>query len=96
MMSGNGNFELGNVKVSTTNNKGHDPEFWAEQITNRIVSVSENAEPHVRQQALAFRKYIYDVVLNGMRSAIASDRVTIRGKLSAQGHEDMANIIKEL
>ena len=95
-MSGNGTFEIGNVMVSTTNNKGHDPEFWAEQITNKIVSVSANAEPHVRQQALAFRSYIYDVILAGTNSAIASDRVTIRGLLSAQGHEDMANIIKEL
>ena len=95
-MSGNGTFEIGNVMVSTTNNKGHDPDFWAEQITNKIVSVSANAEPHVRQQALAFRSYIYDVILAGTKSAIASDRVTIRGMLSAQGHEDMANIIKEL
>tara|TARA_R110001632_G_scaffold5140_2_gene20957 strand:+ start:412 stop:699 length:288 start_codon:yes stop_codon:yes gene_type:complete len=95
-MSGNGTFEIGNVMVSTTNNKGHDPEFWAEQITNKIVSVSTNAEPHVRQQALAFRSFIYEVILAGTKSAIASDRVTIRGMLSAQGHEDMANIIKEL
>tara|TARA_R110000751_G_scaffold35059_1_gene86549 strand:+ start:1508 stop:1795 length:288 start_codon:yes stop_codon:yes gene_type:complete len=95
-MSSNGTFEIGNVMVSTTNNKGHDPEFWAEQITNKIVSVSVNAEPHVRQQALAFRSFIYEVILAGTKSAIASDRVTIRGMLSAQGHEDMANIIKEL
>jgi len=95
-MGEQGNIELGSVMVFTTENEGHTPEFWAEQLTNKIVSVSEHAEPHVRQQALAFRKYIYDVLLNGIRNAITSDRVTIRGKLSAQGHEDMANIIKEL
>jgi len=32
----------------------------------------------------------------GMKSAIASDRVTLTGLLTAQGHEDMAKIIKEL
>lgn len=95
-MGEQGNIELGSVMVFTTDNEGHSPEFWAERITNKIVSVSENAEPHVRQQALAFRKYIYDVVLSGIGNAITSDRVTIRGKLIAQGHEDMANIIKEL
>lgn len=95
-MSEKETFKVGNVMVSTTNNKGHDPEFWAEQVTNKVVSVSASAEPHVRQQALAFRQYIYDVILAGTKSAIASDRVTMRGVLSAQGHEDMANIIKEL
>ena len=29
-------FELGNVMVSTTTNKGHDPEFWAAEITKKI------------------------------------------------------------
>mgnify|MGYP001191009537 FL=1 len=24
--------EVANVKVTTTNNKGHDPEFWVERI----------------------------------------------------------------
>jgi hypothetical protein len=32
----------------------------------------------------------------GMKNAVASDRVTIRGLLASQGHEDMAKIIKEL
>ena len=88
--------EIGNVSVHTTHNKGHDPEFWAETITKKIVDVSSNAPDHVRQQALAFQNHIYTIILNGMKSAIESDRVTIRGLLSSQGHEDMAKIIKEL
>ena len=50
--------QLGQVTVSTTNNKGHDPEFWAEQVTNKICGISEHAPDHVRQQALAFRKTV--------------------------------------
>ena len=38
-------FELGQVMVSTTENRGHDAEFWANQITNKIVGISEQAEP---------------------------------------------------
>ena len=28
--------KLGQVGVHTTENKGHDPEFWAAQVTNKI------------------------------------------------------------
>jgi hypothetical protein len=89
-------FQLGQVMVSTTENKGHDPEFWAEQITNKIVGISAQADPVVRQQAEAFRNQVYTLILMGIKNAIASDRVTIRGLLASQGHEDMANIVKQL
>jgi hypothetical protein len=82
--------------VSTTQNKGHDPEFWAEQVTDKIVGISETAAPHIRQQAEAFRSHVYQVILQGMNNSIKSDRVTLSNKLRQQGHEDMANIIKEL
>ena len=88
--------KLGKVSVSTTSGKGHDPEFWAEVVTNKICGISDDAPDHVRQQALAFRNAVYDIVLRGIRSGIDSDRTTVVGLLRRQGHEDMANIIKEL
>jgi hypothetical protein len=91
-----GEIQLGQVMVSTTDNRGHDAEFWAEQTTNKILGISAEAEPHIRMQAEAFRNQVYTLILLGMKNAIASDRVTIRGLLAAQGHEDMAKIIKEL
>ncbi len=89
-------FKLGNVMVSTTENRGHDPEFWAAQITNKIVGISAEADPHIRLQAEAFREQVYQLILAGVRSAVASDRVTIRGLLASQGHADMADVIKQL
>jgi hypothetical protein len=89
-------FQLGQVMVSTTHNKGHDVEFWAAQTTKKIVGISEEADPHIRLQAEAFRNQVYTLIYLGMKSAIASDRVTLTGLLTAQGHEDMAKIIKEL
>ena len=91
-----GEIQLGQVMVSTTDNKGHDPEFWAKETTRKILGISEEAAPHIRMQAEAFRNQIYTLILMGMKNAIASDRVTLRGLLVSQGHEDMANIIKEL
>ncbi len=88
--------ELGNVMVETTHNKGHDPEFWAEQITKKICEISADAAPHIRQQAEGFQNYIYTVVLHGIKNAITSDRTTMVNLLTSQGHVDMAKIIKEL
>ena len=91
-----GVFQMGQVMVSTTDNRGHDVEFWAKETTKKILGISEEAEPHIRLQAEAFRNQVYTLILMGMKNAIASDRVTIRGLLASQGHEDMAKIIKEI
>ena len=91
-----GQFELGQVLVSTTENRGHDVEFWATETTKKIVGISAEADPHIRQQAEAFRNQVYTLIYLGMKSAIASDRVTLQGTLVSQGHEDLAKVIREL
>ena len=96
MMKDDVGFKLGTVMVSTTENKGHDPEFWAEQITNKIVGISSNAAPHIKQQAEAFRQDVYQIILQGVKNAIKSDRVTLANLLRQSGHADMADIMKEL
>ena len=96
MMDDQIGFQLGQVMVSTTDNRGHDAEFWATETTKKIVGISSEADPHIRQQAEAFRNQVYTLIYLGMKSAIASDRVTLQGLLASQGHEDLANIIREL
>tara|TARA_Y100001938_G_C7909588_1_gene338915 strand:+ start:240 stop:530 length:291 start_codon:yes stop_codon:yes gene_type:complete len=96
MMNDQIGFQLGQVMVSTTDNRGHDAEFWATETTKKIVGISSEADPHIRQQAEAFRNQVYTLILLGMKSAIASDRVTLQGVLASQGHEEMAKIIREL
>ena len=87
---------MGQITVETTSNRCHAPEFWAEQTTNRICGISEQASPHIKEQAFAFRNAVYNVILTGMRSAIASDRVTVSNKLEEIGHGDVAKFLKEL
>lgn len=91
-----GDFQLGQIMVSTTHNRGHDAEFWAQETTKKILGISQEAAPHIRLQAEAFRDQVYTLILTGMKNSVASDRVTVRGLLASQGHEDMAKIIKEL
>ena len=96
MMDDQIGFQLGQVMVSTTDNRGHDAEFWATETTKKIVGISSEADPHIRQQAEAFRYQVYSLIFLGMKSAIASDRVTLQGTLVSQGHEDLAKVIREL
>ena len=87
---------MGQVTVQTTNNKGLSPEYWTERIMERLIAVSDNADPMVKAQADAFKQNIQAVVLLYMKQAISSDRATVAGLLEKQGHKDMAEIIRRL
>ena len=95
-MTNQGDFVLGNIEVHSTKNKGHDPEFWAAQATKKIVSISDNAPEHIKQQAVAFQNQVYTVILYTIKNAIKSQNTTYSNILSEQGHEDMAKILREL
>ena len=88
--------EVGNVFVTTTENKGHDPEFWAKAASDRIVSVGGNCHPLIAQQAEAFKQSVETTVSFYIKEAIKSDRTTLIAELEKQGHGDMANIIRSL
>ena len=65
---------LGDVTVQTTQNKGLSPEYWTERIMERLISISDNADPMVKAQAQAFKDNMTQVVLLYMKQAIVSDR----------------------
>ena len=88
--------EVGSVNVVATENKGLSPEYWTERILERLISISDSADPMVKAQAEAFKDNMTQVVLLYMKQAIASDRATVAGLLQKQGHKDMADIIRRL
>ena len=87
---------MGDVNVQTTQNKGLSPEYWTERIMERLISISDNADPMVKAQAQAFKDNMAQVVLLYLKQAIMSDRATVAGLLDKQGHKDMADIIRRL
>ena len=88
--------EVGSVLVSTTQDKGHDPEFWAKAAADRIVSVGGHGHPLIAQPAEAFKQSVEKTVEFYIKEAIKSDRTTLIAELERQGHADMANIIRSL
>ena len=87
---------IDDIEVKTTNNKGLSPEYWTERIIDKLISISDNADPMVKAQAQAFKDSMTQVVLLYLKQAIASDRATVAGLLQKQGHKDMADIIRRL
>ena len=82
------------VDVQTTSNRGHPPEFWAKLATDRIVQVSEDAHPAIREQAVAFRDRVERVVLLYMKRAIQSDRTTVHHLVTEAGQPQLAELLR--
>lgn len=84
------------VSVSTTDGRGHTPEELAEFCANKLISVSEDAHPAIREQAKAFRAAIVHVVTRYMKEAVTNDRVTVYNALVDAGHPQLADAIRKL
>ena len=88
--------ELGVIEAKTTSFGGHPPEFWASRLTEKIVSHSENEDPHIKEQARAFKDQMTNVLLHYVALAKKQERDTICQVLISNGHQDMANIIRRV
>ncbi len=88
--------EVGNLSVTTTNNRGHTVEEVAEMATNRLVSISDTAPAPIRAQAHAFKEACKHIITYYMNEAIKNHVCTICNELEKQGQKDLANIIRRL
>ena len=91
-------FELsvGDLGVKTTHNRGHTVEEVANMATNRLVSVADTAPDQLKAQAHAFKNQCRMIITYYMKEAINNHMCTIGNQLEAQGHKDLANIIRRL
>lgn len=87
---------VGQVGVAIAPKGGHEPEFWAERATQRIIAVSDNLPAPIRDQALAYQQHILQTVLHYMKEAIRSDRTTVCKALTDAGYQDLAEAVKRV
>lgn len=87
---------LGGVVVDTQHFQGHPPEYWAKRCTEKICAVSDQAAPHIREQAQAYQLAIFKTILYYIEQSLNSQKCTMANALISQGHEDLAKILKEL
>jgi hypothetical protein len=96
MFSVEGSANAFDVKVTTTNNRGFTPEELAEQALEKIVSVSDHADPIVREQARAFQDRIRHVLVHYLKQSARSDRTTVCAALDAAGQPKLSEMIRRL
>ena len=96
MFLANGEGDLGSVKVFTSSNGRHSPETMADMAMNKIMVINEKAPPPIRDQAVAYRNNVRNVILYYLTEMAKTERTTIWALLRQQGHDDMAEIIRRL
>ena len=77
--------DVGQVGVETTHNRA-----------NKIISISQSADPVLRQQAEAFKSQIQQIVLYYMKQSAKSERTTIYNLLLNAGEASLAEHIRRL
>ena len=88
--------KVGDFLVRTTENRGFTPEEITEDLLTKLIFISGESHPAIREQAVAFRDQIRPVIVYYMKQEVRSDRTTLAAQLSKQGHTDMADIIRRL
>lgn len=87
---------IGPVGVRTTENRGFTSEELAEQCADKIISISDTADPVIQQQARAFRGRVAKLVQVYLDQAVQSDRTTVYNALQEAGQPQLAELIRRL
>ena len=91
-----GNVTTFKVAVHTTKGRGFTPEELAERCANKIIAISDDANPAIRAQAHAFREELLKTLVFYMREAVKSDRTTVYNVLTDAGQTELAQYIRRL
>ena len=88
--------QAGKVNVMTSDKGGLNNEQIADLAVDKIVSISDQAPPHIRQQANQFREHLKKVLYHYLVLARKEERGTIIQALRSNGHKEMAEYIRRL
>ena len=88
--------QLGSVIVKTSEQGGLSNEQIADLAVEKIASVSDNAPPHVKQQAKLFKEQLKGIIHHYLLLARKEERGTIIQALRSSGHKEMAEYIRRL
>jgi hypothetical protein len=88
--------QLGSVVVKTSEQGGLSNEQIADLAVEKIASVSEDAPPHLKQQAKLFKEQLKGIIHHYLLLARKEERGTIIQALRSSGHKEMAEYIRRL
>ena len=95
MISASGGALLGDIRAMNVSGRGFTPEELADNALDRIISISSNADPVIRQQAEAFREHIRAVLVSYGNQCIRSNNTTISNRLRDAGHPELTQLLEK-
>ena len=87
---------VGSVNVMTSDKGGLSNEQVADLAVDKIVSISDEAPAHIRQQADQFREHLKKVMYHYLLLARKEERGSIVHILRSNGQKEMAEYIRRL
>jgi dsDNA-binding SOS-regulon protein len=81
------------VRVMTTQGRGFTPEEVADRALDKLLYISDSADPMVKAQAMVFKEQVRQVLVFYMNESIKSYKTTLCAELTKQGHGDIAQIV---
>jgi len=87
---------MGSVEVKTTNNRGFTPDEVSELCVNKLMIISSDAPPAIRDQAIDHKNRMRQVITAYMKQAIQSDRTTVYNAIKKAGYPELAEHIRKL
>jgi|TARA_R100000544_G_C2213979_1_gene53523 hypothetical protein len=91
-----GTSSVGSVNVMTSDKGGLTNEQVADLAVDKIVSISDEAPAHIRQQANQFREHLKKVMYHYLLLARKEERGSIVHILRSNGQKEMAEYIRRL
>jgi hypothetical protein len=96
MISVSTGIDVGSIDVTTSDNGGLSSDQIAEMARKKIVYVSDDAPPAIKEQAQVFADKVEDVVRFYIDLAKREERGSICQTLRNAGHNDIADFIRRL
>ena len=84
------------VSVGTTSNRGLTPSEVAEMCVEKLMYVSQDAPPAIRDQAVFYKDQLFVLLEHYMKQAVASDRTNVINALTNAGSPQLAEMIRRL
>ena len=91
-----GSGTVGSVNIKTSQNGGLTNEQIADLAVDKIASVSDQAPPHIRQQAKLFKEQLKGILYYYILLARKEERASIIQILRSSGQKETAEYIRRL
>jgi len=84
------------VRIHTTNNRGHSPEELAQMCVEKLIHISNDAPPAIQEQARAFQNEMRSVITYYIEQGVRSDRTTVYNAILDAGQPKLAELIRRM